>query len=338
MHWQEYLRGDPIPWLLEEGDPDVAFLTMRDLLDIPANDPELLALKKKAYSIGPIPYLLNQMDPQGFWKKPGPGYSPKYQSTVWTLILLAQLGACADMDDRIRKACKYFLDHAVNDQGQVSYNGAPSGTIDCLQGNMLAAFQDLGFRDARIDLAFEWMARSVTGEGVASNTDREAPLRYYRYKCGPLFTCGANNKLPCAWGAAKVMLAFVKLPPQKHTPLIDQAIQAGIDFLFSVNPAGAEWPIRTGSKPSSDWWKFGFPVFYVSDLLQVVESLSGFGFGKDPRLQDAIAIIRNKQDLNGRWVLEYDYSGKIWQNFGVKKQANKWVTLRALRALKSIGD
>jgi len=45
------------------------------------------------------------------------------------------------------------------------------------------------------------------------------------------------------------MLAFVKLPPQKHTPLIDQAIQAGIDFLFSVNPAGAEWPIRTGSNP-----------------------------------------------------------------------------------------
>jgi len=121
MHWQEYLKGDPIPWLLEEGDPDVAFLTMRDLLDIPANDPELLALKKKAYSNGAIPYLLNQMDSPGFLEKTRARIFPKYQSTVWTLILLAQLGACADMDDRIRKACNYFLDHAVNDQGQVSY-------------------------------------------------------------------------------------------------------------------------------------------------------------------------------------------------------------------------
>ncbi len=42
--------------------------------------------------------------------------------------------------------------------------------------------------------------------------DKKAPLRYYSGKCGPGFLCGANNKLPYAWGAVKVMLAFSKLP------------------------------------------------------------------------------------------------------------------------------
>ena len=31
----------------------------------------------------------------------------------------------------------------------------------------------------------------------------------------------------------------------------------------------------------------------------------------------------------------YDYQGKTWGNYGKKNQPSKWVTLRALRALKS---
>ncbi len=75
------------------------------------------------------------------------------------------------------------------------------------------------------------MARSVTGEGVAPLSDKTAPVRYYAGKCGPNFACGANNKCSCAWGAVKVMLAFSKLPRARWTPLIDRAMQAGVDFL-----------------------------------------------------------------------------------------------------------
>jgi hypothetical protein len=47
--------------------------------------------------------------------------------------------------------------------------------------------------------------------------------------------------------------------------------------------------------------------------------------------------VRSKQDDQGRWSLEYDYSGKMWVDFGKKKEPNKWVTLRALRALQGAG-
>ena len=193
----------------------------------------------------------------------------------------------------------------------------------------------LGYDDQRLDLAFEWMARSVTGEGVAPATERDASLRYYAGKCGPTFACGANNKLPCGWGAAKVMLAFGGWPPQRRTPLMERAIRQGVDFLFSTDPAGADYPSTTG-KPSSSWRKFGFPVFYVTDILQVVEALVALGYGSDPRLANALDLIRRKQDEQGRWALEYDYAGKTWVDFGPKKQPNPWVTLRARRVLRNV--
>jgi hypothetical protein len=337
MSWQDRLNGDSLAWLLEPDEPGVRYLALRDLLDRPPDDPELVAAQAATYMEGPIPAILAEVDDTGYWAKPGPGYNPKYRATVWSIIMLAQLGASAVQDERIARACAYLLDHALTAGGHFTISGAPSGTIDCLQGNLCAALLDLGYDDPRLEAAFEWMARSATGEGVASAEDRQAKVRFYAGKCGPVFACGANNKLPCAWGAVKVMLAFGKWPVERHTPLIERAIQQGVDFLFSTDPAAADYPTRQGDKPSRNWWKFGFPVFYVTDLLQNVEALVGLGYGNDPRLANALAVIREKQDAQGRWMLEYDYAGKTWVDIGVKKQPNKWVTLRALRVLKATG-
>lgn len=333
-NWQAQLNRGPLPWLLASEEPGARYLAMRDVLDLPPGDPDLLAAQALAHTHGPIAAILDQMDVAGFWVKAGPGYNPKYRSGVWSLVMLAQLGASAALDPRIERACAYLFEHALTPHGQFSIHGTPSGTVDCLQGNLCAAMLDLGYEHPSLEKAFEWMARSVTGEGVAPKEEAQAPLRYYAYKCGPGFLCGANDKLPCAWGAVKVMLAFGKLQSHKRTPLIERAIQAGIDFLLGVDPARADYPAWQTKKPSRNWWKFGFPVFYVTDLLQNVAALVSLGYGNDPRLAPALQLIRAKQDAEGRWALEYDYSGKTWIDFGPKKQPNKWVTTRALRVLK----
>ncbi len=338
MSWLDQLKGDSLSWVLETQTPEVRFLAMRDLLECPDSDAEYRAVRKAAHQDGPIANILSQIDKGGFWVKPGPGYNPKYRSTVWAITLLAQLGACVEEDPRITQACKYLLEHALTPNGQFTLTGAPSGTVDCLQGNLSWALVELGYDDPRLELAFDWMARSVTGEGIASSEERHATMRYYAGKCGPDFACGANNKLPCAWGASKVMLALGKWPKDRYTPAIKRCIRQGVDFLFSVDPAEAAYPTGYASKPSGNWWKFGFPVFYITDILQVVEALVALGYGADPRLKNAIAIIREKQDENGRWALEFEYSGKTWVDFGAKKQPNKWVTLRALRVLKAVGE
>ena len=327
-------RDETLAWLLEADSPGVRYLAMCHLLALPADDPELAAACQEAHARGPIATILAKMKPEGYWSKPGSGYSPKYFSTVWSLITLAQLGARAEMDERIARACAYYLEHALSPGGQIHLGTAPSGTIDCLQGNMCWALLEMGYDDPRLEVAFDWMARTVTGEGVAPAKERQAAVRYYSGKCGPDFACGANDRQPCAWGAAKVMLALGRLPRERRTPIIERAIERGVAFLFSVDPAQAAYPSGYAAKPSGNWWKFGFPVFYVTDLLQIVEALVGLGYGRDPRLANALDLIRQKQDAQGRWELEYDYTGKTWVDFGPKKQPNPWVTLRARRVLK----
>ena len=321
-----------LKWLLEPDNPGVRYLALRDLVDSDAD--ELSEAKLPAHITGPIATILDKMNPEGYWEKPGAGYLPKYYSSVWSVITLAQLGATLDMDKRIATACGYIIDNALTQGGQFSVNGTPSNTADCLQGNLLASLLDLGSQDPRLDKAFDWMARTVTGEGIAPVSEKKAPVRYYAGKCGPSFACGSNNKLPCAWGGVKVMLAFSKLPEAKRTPVIQRAIQAGIDFFFGVDPATADYPCGFAPKPSGNWWKFGFPVFYVTDLLQLVEALVVLGYGRDERLANSLNLIRDKQDEQGRWPLEYDYKGKTWVDFGKKKEPNKWVTFRALKVLK----
>ncbi len=336
MTGQAQLRGDSVEWLLDSVTPDVRYLALRDLLELPPGDPELAVARRAAHASGPIASVLEAMDEQGFWVEPGPGYYPKYRSTVWAVILLAELGASMDEDERIGRACGYLLDHSLAPGGQFSASRTPAGTADCLQGNLCWALLELGCEDPRLELAFDWLARSVTGEGIAPVEVRDAPVRYYAGKCGPDFACGSNNKLPCAWGAVKVMLALGRWPRDRRTPAIERAIERGAAFLLGTDPALAEYPNGWAEKPSGNWWKFGFPVFYVTDLLQNVEALVALGYGADPRLAHALDLIRDKQDAAGRWPLEYDYTGKTWVDFGNKKQPNPWVTLRALRVLNRV--
>ncbi|HLO28145.1 MAG TPA: hypothetical protein VK249_03350 [Anaerolineales bacterium] len=338
MSWKSQLHKDSVPWLLESENPGVRYLALRDLLELAPEDRELKSARKTAHKDGPIAGVLSKMNAEGYWVKPGSGYNPKYRSTVWAMILLAQLGALASEDKRIEQACNYLLDQALTEGGQFSAltSGAPSGTIDCLQGNLCWSLMEMGFDDPRLKKAYEWMARTVTGDGMAPLEDKAAPLRYYAYKCGSTFACGPNNRLPCAWGGVKVMLAFSKLPLQQRTPLIRKAIEHGADFFFSVDPATAAYPTPRADQPSRNWWKFGFPIFYVSDILQIAEALVGLGYAEDPRFSNVLKLIREKQDTEGRWPLEYDYTGKIWIDFGKKKLPNKWVTLRALRVLKAV--
>ena len=207
-----------LEWLLEKDNPAVRYFALKHLLDRSDDDADVQAARRAIMRSEPIKAILAAQDPDGFWLKPGPGYGPKYRSTVWSIILLAELGATVREDKRIHLACKYLVDHALCEHGQFTMisSGAPSGTADCLQGNLLWSLAQLGYEDGRLALAYEWMARSLTGDGVAAAADSHVALRYYAIKCGPGFACGANNRLPCAWGAVKVMLAFGRLPDERR--------------------------------------------------------------------------------------------------------------------------
>lgn len=326
-------RPDPLPWLLDEDAPAVRHLALRQLLDRPSQDPEVVQAQAAAMGSDPIAAILAAQQPDGHWEKPGPGYATKYRGTVWQLIFLDQLGA-DPADDRIRRACAYVLDHAVATSGGFGASGAlganappPSAVIHCLNGNLLRALIGFGWLDdPRVQRAIEWQARAITGEGVE---------RWYSTgTSGPGFACAANEKLPCAWGAVKALLGLARIPPGQRSPLVEHAIDAGAAFLLSRDPTVADYPMGWGNqRPNSSWFRLGFPSGYVADVLQNLEVLAELGHGDDRRLAPALDWLLTKRDASGRWRNEYAYHGKTWVDFERQGQPSKWVTLRAERVL-----
>lgn len=337
--WHTRLNGDPLPWLLEPDptNPGVRYFTLTGLLDRPGDDPEVVAARRSVMTSGPVPAILDAQATDGYWVKPGSGYAPKYRGIVWSVIFLAQLGADGSAA-RVRAGCEHLLDHARSPVGGFSayIDARPSGMVHCLQGNLCAALIDLGWLgDERLAEALDWLARSITGEGITLAAESDTPIRYYLSgNSGPGFLCAANNQLPCAWGAVKALLALSKVPEPVRTPAMRAAIDVGLEFLLGHDPSLADYPYGYGTKPSGSWFKFGYPIGYVTDVLQNLETLTALGYGGDPRLANALELILDKQDGQGRWKLEYTYQGKMWMDVEKKGQPSKWVTLHALRVLK----
>jgi hypothetical protein len=333
--WRRALRADPTDWLLDPANPAVRHLALVQLLDRPADDQEVVESQRAAMAADPIAAILAGQHPDGWWEKPGPGYSTKYRGTVWQLIFLDQLGADGS-DERVRRACGYVLDHTPGANGGFGASGVAgdnppplSAVIHCLNGNLLRALIGFGWLgDERLAAAVDWQARAITGEGME---------RWYASgTCGPGFACAANEKLPCAWGAVKALGGLARIPMAKRSPLVARAIEEGAAFLLSRDPADADYPAGWGNtKPNRSWFRLGFPSAYVTDVLQNAEVLVELGYGGDARLQRATEWLLAKQDEQGRWRNEYAYNGKTWVDFELQGQPSKWVTLRACRFLRS---
>src|SRR3972149_7173714 len=123
MSWREQLRGDPIPWLLAPDNPPVRFFALRDLLDRPPYDPELGEAQAMLMAYPPLQACLEAQYPEGYWVKPGAGYSPKYRATVWQIIFLEQMGADGN-DSRVRRGCEYVLNHTQTESGGFGASGS----------------------------------------------------------------------------------------------------------------------------------------------------------------------------------------------------------------------
>ncbi len=311
-------EGEALAWLLEPDNPSARYLALTGLLGRAEEDGAVQAARAAIPGWGPARAILDAQWPEGYWMRPGVGYSPRHKATVWQVIFLAALGA--PRTAAIDRACAYLLDHSRLPDGRFSAYKTARGATACLNGNLLRAFSQLGYEDPRLDKSREALAETVLRDGFCCrfNADGPRPARM-------------ADGLPCAWGAIKALAAFAQVPLAGRSAAVGSAVEAGVEFLLSGDFVTGDYV--TSLPPSPLWHRFGFPPGHTSDLLEAVEALQQLGLGRHPRLNRARTVVENKQDSAGRWALEYT-PRNTWASFGRVGQANKWVTLRALRVLK----
>ncbi len=136
----------------------------------------------------------------------------------------------------------------------------------------------------------------------------------------------------CHMGAVKALKALSAVPIISRTTEINDTIQKAVEFLLIHHIYKRSHNLKRKSKPG--WLKFGFPLMYQTDVLEILDILTELGV-KDSRMDEAISTVIAKQDETGRWKLENTYgSDRLLIPMGQKDEPSKWITLRAMRVLK----
>ena len=330
------LRSAATDWLLEEDDecPTVRYLALTDLLDRPETDAAVRDARAAIPVSGLVPRMLAAMDTDAYRERYPRFYTDKYRGLVWSLVTLAEL--CAPPDGRIATACEYLLTHAQEPlDGGFSQHAAGGGAggrrsevIPCLTGNLVFAFNRLGYGgDPRVIRAEDWLARFLRLNDGQETDPQAEPYRRYE------MCWGAHT---CHMGVVKALKAFAAMPPERRAGAAGEKTAEAAEFMLRHHVFKRSHDPGRVSKPG--WKRFGFPLMYQTDALEILDILTALGF-RDGRMREAVALAADKRDAQGRWPLENTYAGeRLIIPWGEAGAPDKWITLRALRVLKRYAE
>jgi len=327
MSWEEIASQDIIDWLVDEDNPSVRFWALQQLLDKPISSSDVKNAQTRIMETPCVKTILDAQEKEGHWGNLNNMYDPKYIATTHNLLLLAELGVMRtkEIEAAIEHLYLFQRDsgHFLREMPKTS-KGRASKVKDacCLDGNILYYLIHFGYLNDRrtkklIDFQIDYHSEDAGG-----------------WNCRA-FPIERNNVFPtnCFMGAVKVLRGVAQIPvkerPSKLKKIIKQEVEIILEnevYRYLKNPDGSR-------KEKAGWKKFGFPLFYQSDILEVLDVLTRLGV-KDGRMQDSINFVINAQDTAGKWLLKNTYNGKMFCDIDEKNKASKWITLRALRVLR----
>jgi len=327
-NWKSYLKSDPTEWLLEENNPSVRYFALKQLLGKKENDPDVLDARIKIMDSAPVLKILGKQESGGHWGKQDDFYvRSKYKGTVWSFLVLAELGADGE-DERIRKAAEFIFAWSQDrESGGFAYMGTEknggrhSGVLPCLTGNMVFSMIRFGLlEDPRVKDALGYISKYQRFDDQQKPPD-EWPYNKYE---------GCYGKHTCHMGAAKALKALAEVPPTERTTEMKDTLDAGAEYFLIHHIYKRSHDLSKLSKPG--WLRFGFPLMYQTDVLELLDLLTGLGY-RDPRMQPAVDLVVEKQDDRGRWLMQNSMNGRMAASIERKGKPSKWVTLRALKVL-----
>ncbi|MHB1354458.1 MAG: prenyltransferase/squalene oxidase repeat-containing protein [Anaerolineae bacterium] len=312
-----------IEWLLASPEPALRARVLRELLDRPADDPELLQSRAAIPDSPTAQALLAAMHPDGYWRvkhyrnKEWIGAGVRYadfSTTHFVLSYLAELGFGAHIDQVARAAERYLdLQQSDGDWADVDW---PHRHYSCLLGQNLRTFVRLGYRDdPRVQRAIDLLlATERPDDGYLCDMHE-----------GKYATRAVKS---CIRGSVKVLLALAELTETWDYP----RVQALVGYFLKRGGI-----YRSGSRTlvNRDMADATFPTTWRASIWEVLYALSRMGYGADERLDDAWAELDTHALPDGSYRLDWT-PGKPWAA-GVRGERNAWVTLYALLAKKHAG-
>lgn len=299
-------RAALVNWLLD-GDPAVRWQTMRDLTDTPvaqvAHERDQIAVH------GWGRRLLDAQDPDGCWA--GALYSPKWTSTTYTLLLLHWLGLPAGHPQALA-ACDQLWQGARFFGDGLTLAKSIREPETCITGMLVLLAASFGFDDDRVDRTVTWLLGQQLTDGG--------------WNCETIRNGSRHGSFHTSITALDALLTY-----EQHggpVPVAD-AMAAGRAFFLDHQLYRSH---RTAEVVDRAFTRFPFPPQWHFDVLRGLEHFRASDAPRDPRLGDAIDVVRAARRADGTWRRHRPYPGRKW--FRLEDQGpSRWSTLRGLRIL-----
>jgi hypothetical protein len=300
-----------IDWLLD-ADPSIRWQVMRDLTDAPAE--VVTAERTRVASEGWGPRLLDQQRPDGQWGD-GAG-TPFWWSNLYTLVFLRDLGVDPAIA-RVRAAIDLVRDNVT---WGAEFGDSPffEGEVEpCINGRVVALGAYFGERSDR--LVDRLLGEQLADGGWNCEAERGSVRSSFHTTLCVLEGLLAFEN---AFGA---------------TTSVTDARRRGQEYLLERRLLRR---LSTGDIIEPAWTQFAFPTLWHYDVLRALDYLRAAGVQPDPRIEEAVAIVRERRQGDGRWLLDVRHRNTLHEELaGAVGAPNRWITLRALRvsaAFKSL--
>jgi hypothetical protein len=90
----------------------------------------------------------------------------------------------------------------------------------------------------------------------------------------------------------------------------------------------------TGTVIQPAYLEFVFPYYWHYDVLRALDYFRRSGAAPDPRMAEAVAIVRSRRQPDGRWLAGGPHPGRVYFDLdGAAGTPSRWNTLRALRVI-----
>ena len=303
-----------LDWLLDS-DPAIRWQALHDLADAPAET--VAAERARVATEGWGARVLALQGEDGQWeggalfparRDPSVKGQP-WTATAYCLVLLQDCGI-DPQNDRVRRAVAQVREHC-----RWEHAGQPfwSGEVEpCINGMTVS----LGvYFEQNVDDIVTRLVREQLEDGG--------------------WNCEAENGSLRSSFHTTIRVLEGLLAHERATggsPASVAARRRGEEYLLERNLFRRK---STGEVIDPAFLQFSFPTRWHYDVLRALDYFRSAGDPPDPRMSEAIALLRSKRQPDGTWLLENTHPGAI--HFALDEGdglPSRWNTLRAMRVLR----
>ena len=301
-----------ITWLLE-GDVSIQYQVHRDLLV--SEQPHL---RERIAKEGWGAQFLSFRNVEGHWGRAF--YQPKWISTHYTILDLKNLGISPTNQD-IKESVFFILQNHKGVDGGIN----PSRTIKqselCINGMFLNYASYFEMQERNLTSIVDFLITEQMGDGG--------------------FNCEANrggavhSSLHTTISVLEGIFEFIANGYSYRASELNRIEAEAREFILQHKLYRSD---HTGEIIDKRMLMLSHPSRWRYDILRALDYFQFAGINYDPRMRDALDILKAKRRKDNKWPLQAKHPGKVHFEMEKSREPSRWNTLRAKRVLRHFGE